>query len=155
MKLFKTILLLFVTITTVGLISFKVSTANETSGKTEIKINETQSAKKLSVKFINQRGMVASWYGPKFNGKATATTEIFNQMAYTAAHKTLPFGTMLRLTNPKNGKSVIVRINDRGPYVRGRDIDLSRGAAAALGMVQKGVVKLNVEKIVLEESSNT
>jgi rare lipoprotein A len=71
-------------------------------------------------------------------------------MALTAAHKELPFGTFLRITNQKNGKSVIVRINDRGPYIEGRDLDLSKGTALALGMVKKGVIKVKVEEITLD-----
>ena len=71
-------------------------------------------------------------------------------MALTAAHKEMPFGTFLRITNQKNGKSVIVRINDRGPYIEGRDLDLSMGTAIVLGMVHKGVVRVKVEEISLD-----
>src|SRR3954451_13555805 len=74
---------------------------------------------------------VASWYGPGFHGKKTANGERFNTHALTAAHKTLPFGTQLRVTNDRTGKSVVVRINDRGPYAHGRVLDLSKAAAAA------------------------
>ncbi|MBS3946572.1 MAG: septal ring lytic transglycosylase RlpA family protein [Melioribacter sp.] len=95
--------------------------------------------------------MVASWYGPGFHGKLTANGETYNQMALTAAHKEMPFGTFLRITNQKNGKSVIVRINDRGPYIEGRDLDLSMGSALALGMVKKGVIKVKVEEITLDD----
>lgn len=107
----------------------------------------------ISVDFIETGKMVASWYGPKFHGKQTANTEIYNQQAFTAAHKSLPFGTMLRITNPNNNNSVIVRINDRGPYISGRDIDLSKGAAKALGMIEKGVIKVQVETIIPRYSS--
>jgi rare lipoprotein A len=109
---------------------------------------KTEINKTIAIDVVKKGTMVASWYGPKFDGKPTANTETFNQLAYTAAHKSLPFGTMLKVTNPANGKSVIVRINDRGPYIKGRDIDLSKGAAIALGMVQKGVIKVEVEKLV-------
>ena len=68
-----------------GLISFQISSANAKNGKDEVRLNERQNIKKLAVEFLNKKDMVASWYGPKFNGKATATTEIFDQMAYTAA----------------------------------------------------------------------
>ena len=68
-------------------------------------------------------------------------------MALTAAHKTMPFGTFLKVTNLKNGKSIIVRINDRGPYIEGRDLDLSKGTAMALGMIKRGVIKVKVEEI--------
>ena len=84
------------------------------------------------------RSGVASYYGRRFHGRRTANGERFNMNAMTAAHKTLPFGTKVRVTNPRSGKSVIVRINDRGPFVRGREIDVSRRAAIELGLVQRG-----------------
>lgn len=93
--------------------------------------------------------MKASWYGPKFHGKRTANGESYNQMALTAAHKTLPFGTLLKITNLKNGRSAIVRINDRGPFIENRDLDLSKGTAATLGMLRKGVVRVKVERLQL------
>lgn len=77
---------------------------------------------------------IASWYGPGFHGRRTANGEIYDMNAFTAAHKTLPFGTILRVTNRRNGKSVLVRINDRGPYIRGRVVDLSRRAARAIDL---------------------
>lgn len=88
----------------------------------------------------------ASWYGGKFHGRKTANGERYNQNGLTAAHKTLPFGTKVRVTNRNNGKSVVVRINDRGPYVGKRVIDLSRGAAQAVGLTASGVapVKLDI-----------
>lgn len=88
----------------------------------------------------------ASWYGPGFHGNRSASGEVYNQNAFTAAHRSLPFGTQVRVTNLSNGLSVIVRINDRGPYVRGRIIDLSAAAARMLGMTYSGVapVSLNV-----------
>lgn len=91
-----------------------------------------------------QRGR-ASWYGPEYHGKRTASGEIFNQWAMTAAHKKFPLGTVVRVKNLKNGKTVKVRINDRGPFVRGRHIDLSRGAAAKLGMIEDGVAPVRIE----------
>ncbi|WP_095011786.1 septal ring lytic transglycosylase RlpA family protein [Tsuneonella mangrovi] len=81
---------------------------------------------------------VASYYGRKFNGRSTASGERFDMNAMTAAHKTLPFGSRVRVTNLSNGKSVVVRINDRGPYVKGRTIDLSRAAATEIGLVGHG-----------------
>jgi rare lipoprotein A len=87
----------------------------------------------------------ASWYGGKFHGRKTANGERYNQNALTAAHKSLPFGTKVRVTNAANGKSVIVRINDRGPYSGKRVIDLSRAAASAVGMVQRGVARVTVD----------
>lgn len=85
-----------------------------------------------------QKGM-ASWYGEDFHGKQTSNKEIYDMHAMTAAHKTLPFGTHVRVTNLTNGKSVVVRINDRGPFVKGRIIDLSYAAAQKLGMTDAGV----------------
>ena len=76
---------------------------------------------------------IASWYGPKFHGKLTANGEVFNQYKLTAAHKTLTLGTVVRVTNLDNGKSLILRINDRGPYVDGRILDCSFGATKKLG----------------------
>lgn len=87
----------------------------------------------------------ASWYGPGFHGRLTASGERFNQYVMTAAHKTLPFGTKVRVTNLNNGTSVIVRINDRGPFTPGRVIDLSSAAARVLGMIQSGVAPVKVE----------
>lgn len=87
----------------------------------------------------------ASWYGGKFHGRKTANGERFNQDGLTAAHRTLPFGTKLRVTYPKTGKSVVVRVNDRGPFAGKRILDLSRGAAKSIGMINSGVAKVNVE----------
>ena len=84
----------------------------------------------------------ASWYGPGFHGKKTANGERFNTHDLTAAHKTLPFGTQLRVTNERTGTSVVVRINDRGPYAQGRVIDLSKAAADAVGILGVGTVTL-------------
>jgi rare lipoprotein A len=84
----------------------------------------------------------ASWYGPGFHGKKTASGERFNTNALTAAHKTLPFGTEVRVTNERTGKSVVVRINDRGPYAHGSVIDLSKAAAEAVGIEGVGQVTL-------------
>lgn len=88
---------------------------------------------------------IASYYGPGFHGRKTASGQTFNTYALTAAHKSFPFGTKLRVTNKANGKSVVVTINDRGPYVRGRIIDLSIAAKNALGM--GGIAKVNIETI--------
>ena len=97
---------------------------------------------------------VASWYGPKFHGKLTASGEVFNQEKFTAAHQTLPWGSRVKVTNLANGKSVDVRINDRGPFGKGRIIDLSRAAARALGMVGQGITTVRVEWLSDSERSN-
>lgn len=86
----------------------------------------------------------ASFYAESYNGRKTANGEIFHSSDMTAAHKTLPFGTKVRVTNLANGKSVKVRINDRGPYVSGRIIDLTRAAAKKIDMIQAGVVKVKI-----------
>ncbi len=93
---------------------------------------------------------LASWYGRKFHGRPTASGEIYDMYAMTAAHKTLPLPSYARVTNPANGRSVIVRVNDRGPFVRGRIIDLSYTAALKLGTLG-GVVAVRVERITPEE----
>lgn len=87
----------------------------------------------------------ASWYGPGFHGRTTANGERFNQYAMTAAHKTLPFGTKLKVTCSQTGKTAIVKVNDRGPYVGNRALDLSYGAAKALGMLDRGITKVKIE----------
>jgi rare lipoprotein A len=84
----------------------------------------------------------ASWYGPGFHGRRTASGETFNTHEMTAAHRTLPFGTRIRVLNQRTGHSVVVRINDRGPYAHGRVIDLSRASAQALGISGVGSVSL-------------
>lgn len=88
---------------------------------------------------------IASWYGPGFNGRTTASGEVFNTNQMTAAHKTLPFGTRVRVTNLTNGRSVVVRINDRGPYHGSRVIDLSRAAAEQIDMIQNGTANVRIE----------
>ena len=86
----------------------------------------------------------ASWYGPGFHGRRSANGERFDQNALTAAHKTLPFGTLLLVTNLRNKKSVLVRINDRGPYIPGRMLDLSAAAAKTIGISGVGEVRIDI-----------
>lgn len=88
---------------------------------------------------------LASWYGPGFHGNRSASGEIYNQNALTAAHRHLPFGTKVRVTNTRNGRSVVVRINDRGPYIGSRIIDLSAAAARILGVMKTGVAPVRIE----------
>ncbi|MCB1482657.1 MAG: septal ring lytic transglycosylase RlpA family protein [Rhodobiaceae bacterium] len=87
----------------------------------------------------------ASWYGPGFHGRKTASGERFNMNAYTAAHRSLPFGTKVRVTNKRNGRSVVVRINDRGPYSGGRILDVSKAAASRLGLVATGTAPVTLQ----------
>lgn len=89
-----------------------------------------------------QRGL-ASWYGPGFQGRRTASGEKFNTGSLTAAHRSLPFGTRVKVTNERTGRSVVVRINDRGPFVRGRVIDLSKASAQAIGVAGVSRVALS------------
>ncbi|HIK41738.1 septal ring lytic transglycosylase RlpA family protein [Thermoleptolyngbya sp. M55_K2018_002] len=110
-------------------------------------------AVRVSVSPANRTGStrvasgIASWYGPGFHGNRSASGEVFNQNAMTAAHRYLPFGTQVRVTNLNTGQSVVVRINDRGPFSRGRVIDLSAGAARAIGMIGSGVAPVSLEVI--------
>ena len=90
---------------------------------------------------------ISSYYGPKFHGKLTANGEIFDMYGVTAAHKEFPFNTVVRVTNENNGKSLIIRINDRGPYVDKRILDCSFGAAKKLGFVGSGTTPVKIEVI--------
>lgn len=87
---------------------------------------------------------IASWYGPNFNGKPTATGEIYDMNKMTAAHRTLPFQTMVKVVNQDNGKAVTVRVNDRGPYAKNRIIDLSKGAAEKLDIIGPGTANVKL-----------
>ncbi len=88
---------------------------------------------------------LASWYGEKYHGKPTATGEIFNKNAFTAAHKTLPLNSMLHVTNLETGQSIMVRLNDRGPFIDGRIVDLSEAAARELGVIHDGTARVRVQ----------
>jgi rare lipoprotein A len=87
----------------------------------------------------------ASWYGPGFHGRLTASGERYDQHAMTCAHKTLRFGTRVKVTNLHNGKSAVCRVTDRGPFVAGRVIDVSRAMAARLGMIRSGVAPVSLQ----------
>ena len=106
-------------------------------------LNEAQT-EPLKIARTIYRGK-ASWYGPGFHGRLTANGERYNQYAMTAAHKSLPFGTRVKVTNLNNNLSVVVRINDRGPFIRGRVIDVSAAAAQNLGMMHHGVVPVRLQ----------
>lgn len=100
-----------------------------------------------AVRAVADQITVASWYGWGFARRPTASGEPFNPMALTAAHRTLPLGTRVRVTNLRNGRSVVLRINDRGPYHKGRGIDLSREAAHRLRMVDQGLARVRIERL--------
>jgi len=87
---------------------------------------------------------IASWYGPGFHGNRTANGEVYDMDGISAAHKTLPFGTIVRVVDLETRRSIVVRINDRGPFVEGRIIDLSKGAAEKLGMVDRGIIPVGL-----------
>ncbi len=90
-----------------------------------------------------QRGM-ASWYGSAFHDRVTASGEPFDMNELTAAHRTLPFGTQIKVRNPRNNREVVVRVNDRGPFTGGRSIDLSKAAASALGIMNRGTAQVEL-----------
>ncbi|MBW7870587.1 MAG: septal ring lytic transglycosylase RlpA family protein [Flavobacteriia bacterium] len=98
------------------------------------------------IKGLSGSGKV-SWYGNQFHGKKTASGDVYNMHEYTAAHKTLPFGTKVKITNQKNGKSVVVEVNDRGPFVKSREFDLSRAAFNEIGNTNSGVISVDYEVI--------
>ena len=154
MKSLTKVLIILVMILLVGftLVTSEANDSIEPANSAEITSvnNDENVASKSIVNYIDKGDMAASWYGPRFHGKLTANGEIYNQYAFTAASKSLRFGTLLKITNPRNSKSVVVRINDRGPYIRGRQLDLSKGAALALGMMKRGVIRVQVEQLSLK-----
>lgn len=97
----------------------------------------------------NYNSVIASFYGEYFHGKTTANGETYDMNALTAAHKTLPLGTIAKVTNLENNKSVVVRINDRGPYIEGREIDLSKGSFSKIGNIEQGLLNVAIEIIEL------
>ncbi|WP_348242619.1 septal ring lytic transglycosylase RlpA family protein [Leptolyngbya sp. DQ-M1] len=119
-------------------------------GQTSIPLAEAQIEMYQLAKTDHSIGGMASWYGPYFHGRQTANGEIFDQNELTAAHPTLPLGTFLKVTNRLNGKSVIVRINDRGPYFDNRVLDLSKRAARLLNSEERGIVP--IEATVMESA---
>jgi rare lipoprotein A len=102
-----------------------------------------------TIKPIKVWSGLVSWYGPRFDGRPTANGETFDMFSLTAAHPSLPFGSMVRLVNVRNGRSQVVRINDRGPFVDGREMDVSFLVATRLGLLRKGVGRVRIE--LLEE----
>jgi rare lipoprotein A len=94
----------------------------------------------------------ASWYGPGFNGRKTASGEHYDCEALTAAHPTLPFGSLVRVVEPRSGSYQLVRINDRGPYLEGRELDVSLHVARKLGLISRGVSRVRLELIALPDS---
>ena len=126
----------------------KGETSSETTKPAEEKISRNSSGKVL----LTLEG-VASYYADDFHGKQTANGEIYDMNDLTAAHRTFPFGTKVRITNLENGRTVVVRVNDRGPFHEGRIIDLSLGAAKELDLVKTGTARVRIE--VLEWGNGT
>lgn len=155
-SLFKMILVLLV----IGLVGFTIATTERESSISLALTEEfapvpnRSSRNLLTIQYKERGTMRASWYGPRFHGRFTANGEIYDQNAMTAAHKSMKFGTILRITNPRNNKSVIVRINDRGPYIPGRQIDLSKAAAEELDVIKNGVKRLKIEEIIIKGIDN-
>ena len=119
--------------TTLAVSGLLVGSALAVGGSEALAKSRHDAATSMKVRSAIQRGP-ASWYGPGFHGRLTASGERFNSSAMTAAHRTLPFGTRVRVEHASSGRSVVVRINDRGPYAGRRIIDLSRASAQALGI---------------------
>lgn len=148
MRYIKLLSIISLVVVSVGLINLGDTSASDNHGMPKVSVSKDAEPNLAPVELSDIGIMTASWYGPRFHGKTTANGEVYNQAALTAAHKSLPFGTLLQITNLRNGKSTIVRINDRGPYVEGRDLDLSKGTAKSLGILHKGVVRVKVQQIV-------
>ena len=120
--------------------------AEEQAAPAEKRLEQAEPVKTLERSTVLGEGM-ASFYGAELAGNRTASGERFNPSALTAAHRTLPMGTKIRVTNKANGKSVIVRVNDRGPFAKGRILDLSRGAAERISMIRSGTARVTLERI--------
>ena len=114
---------------------------------TDLKIVETSAVSEIVEKAGNKVSGIVSWYADKFHGRKTSSGELYNKNNLTAAHKTLPFGTKVKVTNTKNGKSVVVRINDRGPFSKSRELDLSYSAFKEISSIQNGLVKITYEVV--------
>ncbi len=120
--------------------------ANNTQDTNTSVLDRLSSVASDTVRKFKQTG-IASWYGHQFNGRKTANGERFDMNALTAAHRSLPLSCFIRVTNKDNGKSVVVKVNDRGPYAGNRILDLSYGAAEQLGIVNKGMGNVTIERV--------
>lgn len=151
---------IFIVLALISVVGFTIDsneskdTANKSSNEENSLLDNSEVNSTIELlEYVDRGMMVASWYGPRFHGRKTANGEIFDQLAFTAAHKKFRFGTLLRLTNPNNERAIIVRINDRGPFIRGRELDLSKAAATELGILERGVARLNIEQVTLKGSN--
>ncbi len=150
----KKYLLLFLLGGKIILISLFIFVINAENNASENVVKFIEVKNSLNISFIDKGIYTATWYGNEFHGQHTASGEVYNQNLMTAAHKSLPFGTLLKVTNNSNGKSVVVRINDRGPFVRGRELDLSQKAAEELRIKEMGIARLDVQQIVIQNNGN-
>jgi rare lipoprotein A len=132
--------------TTVAMSSSAARAADKQATEDNSVLGRLSSVASNTVRKVQQSG-IASWYGHQFNGRKTATGERFDMNAMTAAHRTLPLSCFIRVTNKDNGKSVIVKVNDRGPYVGNRILDLSYAAAERIGIVGKGMGNVTIERV--------
>ena len=128
---------------------YKSTTSNKIKKNSSSKVVFTKPSNKIPYYDKNKKTIkgISSFYGLNdgFHGKLTANGEVFDMNKLTCAHKFLPFNTVLKVTNEDNGKSVVVRVNDRGPFIRGRDLDISYAAAKEIGLIGVGVKQLKVE----------
>jgi rare lipoprotein A len=138
-----------------GQVEAKARRTEKAEGKHDLVKDEVKVTRDASGKPVVEQKGEASWYGRYHHGRKTAKGERFDQHALTAAHPTLPIGTEARVTNLENGKSVTVTINDRGPYAKGRDIDLSRAAAERLGLTKDGAVPVKIDAVVTPAPGRT
>ena len=129
-------------------VSPRYNSLNSNVNSTKINIPQ----KKTKSNFKNKYYGVSSWYGPNFHGKLTANGEVFDMYGVTAAHKDLPLNTVAKITNEDNGKNIILRITDRGPFVKNRILDCSMGAAKKLGFYEQGTANVKIEVIELGDN---
>jgi len=129
-------------------VSPRYNSLNSNVNSTKINIPQ----KKTKFNFKNKYYGVSSWYGPNFHGKLTANGEVFDMYGVTAAHKDLPLNTVAKITNEDNGKNIILRITDRGPFVKNRILDCSMGAAKKLGFYEQGTANVKIEVIELGDN---
>jgi len=122
-------------------------TRKSKSADTEEESSAPDEVPLLTIQNNDSAILTSSYYGRKFHGRRTSNGEIFNMYGYSAAHKELPFGTVLKVTYLKSGKSVLVTINDRGPFIKGRDLDLSYMAAKKIGLLKNGVGKVKIRVV--------
>lgn len=151
-KLLLTILSLFFFISACSLSHQKIQSSHLPLSSEETITNEVIEEELLSPTL--QQGL-ASWYGPGFYGKKTASGQKFLKQSFTAAHRSLPFGTRLKVINQLNGKEVEVVVNDRGPFIKGRILDLSYVAAKELGITKKGCAPVEIKKLLATNENKT